>query len=78
MTIASRLARLERNAPPVRPADGKCDWPNFTVILHDDAPMPDDPPVCPQCGQPHVLHLETVIVTAPGESDGEPESVGEA
>lgn len=72
MNLNRRLAKLEAAANRVR-ADGPCPWPYFTAVVTFGAPVPDDTPVCPSCGLPHVLEIVHEIVEAQqGTADANP------
>jgi hypothetical protein len=68
MALSQRLDRLERRAGACRPEN----CPGGTTLIlsyqegQDPPPVPDDASRCSRCGEPHVLIIEEVIVTAEG------------
>jgi hypothetical protein len=69
MSSEQRVRRLEKQlGKAVAPED--CTWPGITHYFVDGEPEPDlsQGPVCPLCGQPHVLKIVEVIVDADGEA----------
>jgi hypothetical protein len=74
MGLSQRLNSLERREGACRPED--CPGGTTLILSHleGEAPpaVPADAPCCPRCGEPHVLVIKEVIVTARGADDGTP------
>jgi len=59
--LTTRVRRLEAGRPP---APGDCPSVLITAVVAKGEPVPADAERCRQCGRPHILEVEEIVVTA--------------